>query len=389
MEMKKLLMAICVMLFICFMPSVTASAATATAVSMGAIDYDNLTLQVYYNNNAIVYYSTDKKAWTELEGMYNSTSSSYTMDISWLSATSDQTLYFKGDEVTTIKSVILPSQNTSFKVTFDAAEEEFTFDNAEEADSFLWRKASDYVWKEVSMEESSASYKAFLSNVEKFRVKGASIVIQLPQEKGTSSSNVGRRPSKAITITIAARAAAPTVKVNSLKLTLNTTSAMEYYDSTSGLWVECDGAMSVEEIAPKALYANGANNVTLKIRKAATTSVTYSKTATITIQGQAAAPSIGGDTSDCTYYYLNSKLMLQFNKASTSNVYQYVIVKSGSTYTESTASWKSVTSSKAITLSSSTAPSGATIYIRKRGTDATDSVDLVLSSAVNSFTVTY
>ncbi len=389
MEMKKLLTVICVMLFLSLMPSEMAPAATASAVSIGAIDYDDLTLKVYYNNNAIVSYSTDKKTWTELEGMYDSTTSSSIMDISWLSATSDQTLYFKGDVVTTIKSVTLPAQNTSFKVSFNAVEEEFTFDNAEEADSFQWRKASDYVWKEVSMDESSNSYKSFLSNIDKFRVKGASIVIQLPQEKGINNSNVGRRPSKAITITIAARAAAPTIKVNSSKLTLNTTSSMEYYDSSSGLWLECDGTMSIDEIAPKALFEKGGNNVALKIRKAATTSVTYSKTATITIPGQSAPPSIGGDTSDCTYYYLNSKLMLQFNKASASNVYQYVIVRDGSTYNEATASWKSVSSSKLITLSSSTAPSGATIYLRKMGKDAASGVDLVLASAVSSFTVTY
>ncbi len=389
MEMKKLITAICILLFIGLMPSVTASAATASAISIGAIDYDNLTLQVFYNNNAIVSYSTDRKNWTELEGMYNSTTSSYTMDISWLSTNSDQTLYLKGDVVTTIRTVSLPAQNTSFKVAFNAVEEEFTFDNAEEADSFQWRKASDYVWKEVSMDESSTSYKAFLSMIEKFRVKGASIVIQLPQVKGTSNSNVGRRPSKAVTINIAARAAAPAIKVNFSKLTLNTTSAMEYYNAASGLWIECDGAMSIDEIAPRVLYANGSNTVTLKIRKAATTSVTYSKTATITIPGQPAPPSLGGNTSDCTYYYLNSKLMLQLNKASATTAYQYVIVKSGQTFNEFGASWRSVTSSKLITLSSSAAPSGSTVYIRKMGVDAKDSGDLVLPSAVSSFVVKY
>lgn len=389
MEMKKLITAICILLFIGLMPSVTASAATASAISIGAIDYDNLTLQVFYNNNAIVSYSTDRKNWTELEGMYDSTTSSYTMDISWLSTNSDQTLYLKGDVVTTIRTVSLPAQNTSFKVAFNAVEEEFTFDNAEEADSFQWRKASDYVWKEVSMDESSTSYKAFLSMIEKFRVKGASIVIQLPQVKGTSNSNVGRRPSKAVTINIAARAAAPAIKVNFSKLTLNTTSAMEYYNAASGLWIECDGAMSIDEIAPKVLYANGSNTVTLKIRKAATTSVTYSKTATITIPGQPAPPSLGGNTSDCTYYYLNSKLMLQLNKASATTAYQYVIVKSGQTFNEFGASWRSVTSSKLITLSSSAAPSGSTVYIRKMGVDAKDSGDLVLPSAVSSFVVKY
>lgn len=389
MEMKKLITAIGILLFIGLMPSITASAATASAVSIGAIDYDNLTLQVFYNNNAIVSYSTDRKNWTELEGMYDSTTSSYTMDISWLSTNSDQTLYLKGDVVTTIRTVTLPAQNTSFKVAFNAVEEEFTFDNAEEADSFQWRKASDYLWKEVSMDESTSSYKAFLSTIEKFRVKGASIVIQLPQVKGTNNTNVGRRPSKAVTINIAARAAAPSIKVNFSKLTLNTTSAMEYYNAASGLWIECDGTMSIDEIAPKVLYANGSNTVTLKIRKAATTSVTYSKTATITIPGQPAPPSLGGNTSDCTYYYLNSKLILQLNKASATNPYQYVIIKSGQTFNEFGASWRTVTSSNLITLSSSTAPSGSTVYIRKMGVDAKDSGDLVLPSAVSSFVVKY
>ncbi|HHV12668.1 MAG TPA: hypothetical protein GXX75_20545 [Clostridiales bacterium] len=387
--MKKLLTAICVMLFICLVPAAATPAATAAAVFVGAIDYDGLTLQVYYNNNAIVYYSTDKKTWTELEGMYDIATSSCTMDISWLSAKSDQTLYFKGDVVTTIKAVTLPAQNTSFRVTFNAVEEEFTFDNAEEADSFEWRKASDYAWREVDMDETSASYAAFMGTVEKFRVKGASIIIRLPQVKGTGNSNVGRRPSKEYSVKIAARAAAPNIKVNSLKLTVNTTSAMEYYNPVTKLWVECDSTMSLEEIAPKALYAKGGSNVTLKIRKAATASVTYSKTATVTIPGQSAPPSLGGSSADCTYYYLNSKLILQFNSASTANAYQYVIVKAGSSFNEASASWKTVTSSKILTISSSTAPAGATVYIRKKGTDAANGAEVVLSSAVNSFKVAY
>ncbi len=389
MEMKKLLTAICVMLFLCLIPSATAPAATAAAVSVGAIDYDGLTMQVYYNNNAIVYYSTDKKTWTELEGMYDNATSSCTMDISWLSAKSDQTLYFKGDTVTTIKSVTLPAQNTSLRVIFNAVEEEFTFDNAEEADSFSWRKTTDYAWRDVDIDETSASYAAFMDTIQKFRVKGATIIIRLPQVKGTSNTNVGRRPSKEYSVKIAARAAAPSLKVNSLRLTLNTTSAMEYYNPTSGLWIECDSAMSLEDIAPKALYAKGGSNVTLKVRKSATTSTTYSKTATVTIPGQSAPPSLGGSSADCTYYYLNSKLILQFNSASTANAYQYVIVKSGATFNGASASWKTVTSSKIITISNSTAPAGATVYIRKKGTDASNSAELVLSSAVNSFKVTY
>lgn len=377
------------LVFICVRPAEPVKADGATAVSVGQIDYDKLTMQVFYNNNSLIYYSTDKSNWETIEGEYDSATKSLSMDISWISVSSEVTIYLKGDVVSTVKAVTLPSQNNTFTVTFDRVEGEFSFDGTDDADYFEWRKSVDYYWNTVSLNESSASYIMFLDMIENFRLKGATIVIRLPQKKGTGISSVGQRPSIEKTISITARGAAPAVKVNASKLTLNTTSAMEYYDPASSVWISCDGAMALEDIAPQTLYANGAKTVTLMIRKAATSSLPYSRTQYLTITGQGAAPKIGDSSDDVAYYYLNSKLVIQFNNASTTNVYEYTIVKADKDFNLTSTSWKSVTSNKLMTLSSSTAPEGCTIYIRKKGADATSSTSLVLSSAISSFTVKY
>lgn len=369
----------------------TATAATATAVTFGVIDYENLTLQVYNNNNDIVYYSTDNTNWEELDAAYNSSSSSYSMDISWISATADTTLYFKGDTVKTVKQITLPAQNSDFTAEYDKVENEFTFSSMDDANYFEWRKAADYYWNKVSFNESSTSYQNFMDTIESFRLKGAKIIFRIPQTAGTGAGNVGARPSAEINITIPAQSAAPAVKVNSSKLTLNTSSSMEYYDAGSGLWMECESTMSLSDIAPSVLYEYGASSVTLSIRKAATASASYSKTQKLKIPAQAAAPTIGGSSYDVTYYYLNGKLVLQFNHASGSNPYEYAVIKSGYNFAVETASWRTVSSSSLMTLTASAAPDGCTIFVRKKGRDENtkSNITLVLASAVNSFTVKY
>ncbi len=369
----------------------TAYAATASAITFGTIDYENLTLQVYNNNNSTVYYSTDNTNWEELDAAYSSSTSSYSMDISWTTATSDTTLYFKGDSVKTVKQITLPAQNTDFKAEYDKVQNEFTFTSMDDADYFEWRNAADYYWNKVSFNESSASYQNFMDTIEGFRLKGAKIVIRIPQTIGTGASNVGARPSTEINITIPSQPAAPTVKVNSSKLTLSTTTSMEYYDTQSDLWMECESSMPISSIAPSALYENGASAVTLQIRKAATSSTPSSKILKLKIPAQSAAPTIGDRSADITYYYLNGKLVMQFNSASSTNLYEYAIIRPNYTFSVASASWITVKTSQLMTISKNTAPDGCTIYVRKKGRDenTNSNLSLILASDVNSFTVTY
>lgn len=375
--------------FLGFMPMTTVKAEVASTVTIGAINYDDLTMQIYNNENAAVYYSTDQEEWTEVEGAYNSSTKCYTWDISWVSATGDVTLYLKGDTETTITSVTLPKQVT-FGATYNKADGSFTFTGADESDFFEWRKASDYNWNKVSLEETSANYKAFINNMELLRLKGAKVILRIPQEIGTAGS-VGSRPSKEVTITIYARTEAPNIIVNSAKLTLNTTVAMEYYNSTTGIWYECSKTMSLAEIAPRLLFENGAKDTTLMIRTAATTRTTYSKAAYIKIKGQRSAPEIGDNSKDVSYYFSNSKLVMIFNKATTTNIYEYSIVKAGNTLDITTARWTSVNNAKLITLSNKIAPEGCAVYVRRKGNDANTSknIELVLSSARSNFSVHY
>lgn len=369
----------------------TASAATASAISFGTIDYENLTLQVYNNQNNTVYYSTDNTNWEELDAAYNDSTTSYSMDISWIPVSGDTTLYFKGDTVKTVKQITLPAQNTDFMAEYDRVENEFTFSSMEEADYFEWRNATTYYWNKVSFKENSASYQNFMDMIEGYRLKGAKIVIRIPQTMGTGASNVGARPSVEINITIPSQPAAPAVKVNSSKLTLSTSTSMEYYDTQNGLWMECENNMLLSDIAPSLLYENGASAVTLQIRKAATTSTPSSKILKLKLPAQGAAPTIGDRSADVTYYYINGKLVMQFNRASDSNLYEYAIIKSDYTFAVESAGWKTVSSSNLMTLSNSTAPDGCTIYVRKKGRDenSNKNLSLILASAVNSFTVSY
>lgn len=372
-----------------FLPVISVKGETAAAVSIGIINYEFMTLQVYNNNNSIVYYSTDNNIWTEVDGAYSSITKSYTMDISWISPDKEVTLYFKGNSVKTVKSITLPMQNSSFSVDYDKVEGTFTFNDAEEADSFEWRKNTDYYWRSVNLDEGSSSYNSFLRTIEKLKATGATIIIRLPQVIGTGADNVGMRASVEKSVTITARPAAPVVKINAAKLTLNTTTAMEYYDPYSDLWIECTSNMSLYDIAPQVLNENGATAATVKIRKAATTSTPYSKIATLFIPAQKAAPKIGDSSSDVTYYFMNSKLILQFNKASSTEVYEYYIVRDGNDFDAATASWKSVKTTDIITISNSAAPDGSTVYVRKKGIDSDSGSTVVLASDINSFDVEY
>ena len=389
----KLIALLGLMLSFCIvLPSSYVKAAdTAQAVKIGKIDYDAFTMLVYTKGNSVVSYSTNKNTWYEVEGHKTAENDAYIMDISWVSQTTDTTVYFKGDRVTTIVSVTLPAKDSTFKVNYNKVDEDFTFENCEEATSFQWRKATDYSWKTVSFETFSSSYRDFLATIGKLQVKGAKIIFRIPQVPGVNDSMVGSRPSKEVTVALTRRTNAPNVSVNSSKLTLNTSTSMEYYNEKMKAWMECDKTMTVEELAPLALYKNGGKNVTLMIRMAATASRTYSKTAYLTINGQKAAPTLGGSNADVSYWYQNGRLMLKFNSATSNDVYSYTIVKPGNTLDITKASFTLMKTDKAKTITQTAAPEGSIIYIRKQGTNANASrgIELELSSELISFKVSY
>ena len=78
----------------------------ASNVAVTEIDYENLTLTLNPNGNAIIYYSTNKSTWNEIESC-DGPEGTKIIDIAWTSTTSDTKLYFKGNEATGVVMVTL------------------------------------------------------------------------------------------------------------------------------------------------------------------------------------------------------------------------------------------------------------------------------------------
>lgn len=370
------------------------AAETATTVSIGTIDYEKLIMKVYKNGNGVVFYSTDNKStWNEVEGPVYTDAGSKTYieaDISWVSASSEVTVYFKGNKNTNVISVTFPKMSTSFKVKYDKASGEFTFSGNDSATEFLWRKSTDYNWYRVSFTESDTTYKNFIETVDSLRFKGCKIVFRLGQQLGTDENDPGERPSREITIAIPKMASAPNVKVNVKKLIVNTKDTMEYYDETSKTWVSCEKNMKVSELAPSVMLDKGGKNTVIKIRVAATSKKGYSQTALLSIDGQTAAPVLG---TDIRYeIQADRKLAITFVKASALIPIDYCIVKTGAeSFDAATAKWKTVkNANKKITFSEKSVPDGSTVFFRFTGinANATKGISLKLPSAYASFTIT-
>ncbi|MCQ2495716.1 MAG: hypothetical protein MJ131_03900 [Lachnospiraceae bacterium] len=370
-----------------------AYAAEPSPVSIGSIDYEKLNMKVFKNGNGIIFYSTDNKnTWVELEGPVYTDGAGKDFietDISWVSAASDVTVYFKGNKNTTVVPLTFPKTGTSFKVKFDKATGDFTFSGNDSSTEFLWRKSTDYTWYRVKFTESDPSYKKFMATVDQLRFKGCKLVFKLGQTLGKDESEPGERPSKEIVVTIPKMAAAPSVKINVKKLIVSTKDTMEYYDETKKEWVSCEKNMAIADMVPDVMFDKGGKSTVVKIRVAATSSKGYSQTALLSVPGQTKAPAVG---TDIKYEILpDRKLALNFPKASAAAPVDYCIVKSGAeSFDPVTAKWKTVKAAKIVKLSEKSAPDGCTVFFRFTGIalNVTKGIDLKLPSAYASFSVT-
>lgn len=347
---------------------------TPSAVTIGATDYEMLTMKINKNGNSILYFSTDgKKTWNEVDGIADAGNPDcITMDISWASSTSNTDIYFKGNKNTTVIKVQLPKQISTFKVKFDKVNSNFEMSGYEDRDYFYWRKSTDYNWQRVPFDTGSAEYASFIEQIKTLRIKGSKLFFKLGQIAGTGINDMGARPSKEVSVAISKLNAAPSVKVNITKLTLNTKITMEYSLTTSSdVWLDCTKNMELEDIAPEVFYGSTkGQDVSIKFRVAATESKAASLETLLTVSAQEAAPTIGDSSAKVQVYTDKGKVVLKFKDASKTLPYEYCVIKPDQTFDLSKARWKSVTKAKEIKLSEKTAPSGSEIYVRYKGVNA-------------------
>lgn len=378
------------------------STAAVQAVSIGTIDYETATIQVYPNGNTKVYYSDSSlSTWYLLEGakqIDDANQPYYSMDISWISAKDDYELCFKGKEVTTVLSVELPAMNTAFTATYDKLDKLVTFagDNGEQ--EFQWKKADGMIWNTTNMDltdTSQAGVTEFLEQLEKMEARGGKLSFRLSQTCG-NENDAGNRPSKVITIAIPKLANAPSAKITANTGKTNVTTAMEYRiysinntvtSTTTSPWENCSKSMLLEDMSKEA-FASGTTkgkHLVIAVRKAATGKASYSKSIYLTIPGQRIAPSSSIMNSTCTA----KKYTFSIDKASKTNAYQYALVKKGNAIEYSKLSWKTISSGKSITLNKSSYPEGSILYIRQAGQDKTSKLPFQLPSASATLSISY
>lgn len=358
---------------------IAAESAAGDSVAVSEIDYDKLTLTVKANSDDNrVYFATSKTAatWEKIPGDLDN-SQKITMDISWVSASKNTTLYLKGDKSDQPCEVVLPKQNTAFKATFNPADNTMKFVNQGEVTDTYWRKSTATTWKKY--EENDESKALF----ESFCTKGITLYFRTGQKAGDDTS-AGIRPSKTYTVKIAKRAAAPKVTLDYSKLAFTgVKKTMEYKPSASNdAWTPVDSTtLNLSEALPDATKKDNTGSsdepetVSIDFRIKATTTKTASQVCTIKVPVQENTPN-----NVALVYTGSTQCKLTAEKtgegedaiaaASASNPYEYTIfkpLKPDDTLDIAKAKWTTMKTSSVI-LSSKTAPEGNVIYVRKKAT---------------------
>lgn len=355
------------------------SSAAQASILVKEINYDKSTITLQCDSRDTVIYFSDssKKKWEALP--VSPGSQTVTMDISWISVSSNYTLTFKGDYSENIVSVTIPKQATNFKVSFNKQKGIVTFSNAGNR-TIQWRKKGSSNWKVLNIDAHNAEISHFFTN-------GAQLYYRLAPVNGTGSSNPGMRASKEVSLTIPKKTAAPNISINGSRFSIPVKKGMAYRKlNGEGVLTEWTTVTSTKDLllsdlAPELFYKDNTTGkeAVLQFRMNASSSSQVSNIATVTIEAQRPAPS--EDTYGISLNYTSSStLSLTVKAASATSPFEYTIVNKGRDLDYKTASWKAINSSSAVSISKSTAPEGSQIYIRQKAMEATEDHGYVLPS---------
>ncbi len=352
----------------------------ANSITVTEINYYDSTITLKVNGDTKVFFSDSKKStWETIPGEIGS-DGKITMDISWISVSKNYILNFKGDVSTEVVSVTIPKQPTNFKATFNKVKGTVTFTNAGTR-TVEWRKDGSSTWNVVDLSTFAAQLSYLFNN-------GATLRFRLAPVNGTSSTAVGARASKEVSVTITKKASAPSASINGSTFTIAVKKGMAYRtvnaDSTTTDWttVSSSSNLLLSEVAAKAMYKNTSaaqSKVTLQFRTNASSSSMVSKIATVTVPVQEGPPS--EDTYGMSLSYLSSSsLSLTVKAASNTVPFEYTVVDKDDELSYTSANWSTISSSTAVTLTKTKAPVGSRIFVRKKSIAATDTVDFALAS---------
>ncbi|MCR5432147.1 MAG: hypothetical protein K6E95_06280 [Lachnospiraceae bacterium] len=383
-------------LFIITAFSSEAKADGATTVDIGVTDYEALTMEIIRNGNTIIYASKDnKKTFDEITGSIDG--DKLIMDISFANKEQEVSIWIKGDKDSKVIKVVIPKASSSLKAKYDKASGNVVLSGYEDQTHFRWHKITDSNYKTVAIDTADPTNKAFVKDMEALKIKGGKINIGLAGINGTGIENMGKRPSKEVTVRIPKKNGAPVVKLNYSKLTFNTRDTMEYKIVGSDMdWKSCTKNMSLNDIAPATLAENGSNAVSIKFRKAATSSKPASLESFITVLGQRTGPSIGTSGNNVVVSKepgtekKAGKTLITFVTASKENPIEYKIVKPDETDPNYQKGWKVTKKTGDVKkFTEKQLPKGSKILVRYKSVNVNvkKGIEGQIASSYTSFTV--
>lgn len=349
----------------------------AKSISIQEIDYEAQTITVKSDgSDQLLYFSDGKqKTWEAAYGEWKD--SVFTMDISFVNPKKAYTLSIKGNASTTPVVVKLPAQKSNFSASINTIESSVSFSNQGEAASVEWRKSVSGC---VSSQWTTYDATSFGKELETLALKGATLYFRTVQVKG-NASNPGVRPSKEVKVTVSRRAAAPSVTVDGSTLQLKGKTTMEYKKSSEDKWKGFTNAnVNLRDIVPEVLLGDGENasasEASIDVRTKQTTSKVASQVKSVKIAAQERTPNnfefsyISQSKCGFSLTAVDKDKKESIPAPSSSNAYEYTIVKAGSVLDEATAKWTAITGTSQITITSTNAPKGSVIYYRKKASTA-------------------
>ncbi len=386
--------AFCFLALIMFLPDAKAEA----ALSVKDIDYENSTITIQSDSSDSILYFSDKNKKKWETAMVGFKGTECTMDISWVSATKDYVITFKGDksnDTANILSVTIPKQVTKFKAKYDLSKGGVTFTGADSADEIEYRKNNTDKW--ITLGNVSSELNDELKLMLSYMCEnGGSIYFRIKGKEG-SATDPGKRPSKEAACKITKKTAAPTVTVDTAtskitvksgwqvrKVDIEEKSGVQYatnfnqvsetYSSSAndGWWHTFNSEQDIDifDLAPAAEYKDGTSekDVYLQFRKAATSSSQLSYITTVKVPKQDAPPNAAEEDVE---YTSTTTCNLTFSGASTKVPYEYAVIdasdmKGDEIVDIESVTWKTVSSNAATAVTKKEAPDQGTVVFRKK-----------------------
>ncbi|HKL79626.1 MAG TPA: hypothetical protein VJ888_04240 [Mobilitalea sp.] len=408
------------------------ASALPDAVTINQVDYEEEEVVINNNGNGKIYFATEVEAskdnWEVLSADAGVTTR---IDFSWVSPSIENIIVVRGEDVRKEKQVRVVLTKVTRKLdisinyatmnslaknatiapilnimtTAGTGDQPITFDDLE------WKKGEGGKWKPVS--------DLTVAQVEKYQIKGTNLyfrikAVNVPSDNGSK----GRRASSDTKVKISKKAAATGVGVDGSEFTVAIKYGMEYrltVGTAKTNWIKVydrsKKRLELTEILENINNVSDGLTVTfpemlIETRDYATSRKAASKITNIILAGQRPIPGIlteGKVPDEVTEPDLNvyvdyigvKNMTITIPTASTTNPYEYCVVKPDDVFDLDRAVWSTISKGTAVKVLASKAVEDGVLHVRQKEikfrskTRTADQVDYALASTMLRYDINY